>query len=328
MKRTTTLIAAAALTLAACEAEDPSKQFREALPQAATVQIGTPQVEGAPGALTAARDPLGQRPDYRSEYAAMSYWTAVTVNVGVWWTLELLQVITAFPPSSCNDSSCTWGPWLGDQGLNFYRLHVVRANGAYDYTLAAKSAAVSEPPPPWVDLVQGTARPGADRDHGSGTFDIDFDAQDFLQHARDDWKNDHGTLTVEYDNTAGLFIRAELRGGRNDDPERLGNVMNAAYEFDTTGTDGDLQIAFQDVTAGDGVTLHTRWKRHDGAGRGDVRYAGPGGAPVYDASECWVGGTGEVPWAEVYDTKVPFGAEANCAFVPADYADISLPAAQ
>jgi hypothetical protein len=328
MKKIATLLAAT-LCFAACQPqEEPVEKYRDALPKSQAVQIGVPEAETAPGALTVERSALGQTPDYKSEYAVMSYWTAATVNVGVWWTLELLQLITSFPPSSCDEGSCTWGPWLGDQGLNFYTLVVHEVNRAYEYTLFARSAAATQPPPPWVELIAGVAHPGADRDHGSGTFDIFFDAHDALQHAQPDWKRDHGTLTVQYDNTAGLFIQAELRNGRNDDPDRLDHVMNAAYRFDQTGTDGDLQIAFQDVTVGDSVTLHTRWKRHDGAGRGDAHYVGAGGSQVFDASECWVGGRGVVPWAEVYDTKIGFGAEANCAFIPADYADLPFPAAQ
>ena len=330
MTRRTTWVAAA-LTIAACAAEkDPAQQYRDAMPKAAAVQIGVPKGEGVPGALTAGavaegRSPaLGQSPSYGSEYAAMSYWTAVTVNAGVWWTLELVKLITSFPPSGpCDDHSCTWGPWLGDNGLNYYKLHVTRANVAYDWTLSGQSAAAGTQP--WTDLLVGHAVPGRDANHGSGSFEADYDHFDYLQHATTTWKQDYGTLAVTYDNDAGLVIQATVVGGHNDDPSRLGNVMNAAYLFDQTGTDGDLQLAFADVTAGDQATLRTRWKRHDGAGRGDVHYVPVGGGGGVNASECWNGQDATIPWQEVYDTKISFGAEANCVFAPAAYATIQLP---
>jgi hypothetical protein len=329
MKKLTSMIAAA-LTLAACDAkEDPADQYRAAMPKNSAVQIHVPDGEAAGGAQMAAggRFALGQAPGYLSEYAITSYWTAVTVNVGVWWTLELLQFITAFPPSQCDDGSCTWGPWLGDQGLNYYKLHVEKVDGSYDYALSGQSAAAGVQP--WVELISGNAVPGADRDHGRGTFRILFDEFDELQHADPDWKKDHGTLTVSYDNTSGLFVHADFVNARNDDPDRLDNVMNAAYEFVLGPADGDLQIVFEDATAGDSVSLHTRWKRHDGAGRGDLRYVPVGGGELV-GSECWNGEHDTLPWAEVYDTSAPdaTGAEENCDYLPAEYATLTIPAAQ
>ena len=327
-----TTAAAALLTLAACAAEkDHAQQYRDALPSGAAVQIGVPRSEGSASALTGALHAeapsaaLADAPGYGSEYARTSYWMATTVNLGVWWTLELVRIITAYPPTRCDDASCTWGPWLGDGGLNYYRLQVEKVSGAYDWTLSGQSAAAGVQP--WQELIVGHAVPGRDRDHGSGDLEVFYDHFDGLQHATPDWKQDWGTLTVGYDNTAGAYVEAQVVGAHDDDPDpaRNDHLVNAAYRFDATGTDGDLQLAFRDVTAGDQVTLHTRWKRVDGAGRGDAHYVGAGGTPVYDASECWNGANATLPWAEVYDTKTAWGAEANCVFAPAAYATIAVP---
>jgi hypothetical protein len=104
--------------------------------------------------------------------------------------------------------------------------------------------------------------------------------------------------------------------------------MNAAYRFVLGASEGDLQIVFEDVTVGDGVSLHTRWTRHDGAGRGDLRYTDPSDAQ-FEASECWNGEHDTIPWAEVYDTTPPdaSGSEANCDFPTASYATLTIPAA-
>lgn len=333
MKTTTLLLlAAAALFTAACGTEtDPAEQFRDAMPKKEAIRIGTPAAETPAGALSVSRDAMVQTPSYQSEFARLSYWTAVNVNVGVWWTLELLQAVTSFPPTTCGDAECTWGPWRGDDALNYWKLHVLKVDGSFVYELSAQPA--SDQQAPWAVLISGTAVPGADRDHGRGSFLIDFDAQDALQHASPDWKKDYGQLTVTYDNTAGLFIQALFQGARNDDPERLDHLMNAAYRFDETGTAGDLQIAFEDVDTTETFQLRTRWVRGTGEGRADAHYEdldalGDVVAQV-DATECWAGAA--YLWAEDFDRvngTVNFGTEANCApfaAAPSPIVDVSLP---
>jgi hypothetical protein len=84
---------------------------------------------------------------------------------------------------------------------------------------------------------------------------------------------------------------------------------------------------FEDVDVGDSVSLHTRWKRHDGAGRGDLRYVDLIGAQLEErvlerrARHNPVGG-GD-------DTSAPdaSGAEGNCDFIPAAYATLTIPTA-
>ncbi len=181
MKKLTSLTAAAALTLAACQpAEDPAKAYRDALPKSAAIQVGVPAAQGTANALSVRREAVSSVPSYQSEYAVTSYWTALTFNVGVWWTLELVQVITAFPPTTCGEAACTWGPWQSDDQLLFWKLHVEKVNGTYVYALSAQPA--SDRQAPFVELLGGTAVPGVDRDHGSGTLAIDFDAHDALPH--------------------------------------------------------------------------------------------------------------------------------------------------
>jgi len=326
-KLTATL--AAVLVLAACaEQVDPAQQYRDALPQKEAIQIGTPSADANPGALSVSRDALGQSPSYGSEYAIMSYWTAVSVNVGVWSTLTLVQIITAYPPSSCDDAACTWGPWPGDDGLNEWKFHAEKVGESYDYALSARPIAGAAE---WVDLLVGSATPGADRHHGDGNFTIDFDAQGALDHGGVvDWQQDYGRLEVTYDNRTDLSIGASLVGGKNDDPANP-HLMNAVYAFLDTGAGGELQLGVVNLGTAERVSLRTRWDA-GGAGRGDAHYNGldPAGAPVdYFASECWVGAAGDPPWVpawgEIYDTKVPFGDEADCAFTPASFLD--LPAA-
>jgi hypothetical protein len=326
MKKTTALLAAA-LVLAACGEVDPAEQFRDALPKSQAVQVGTPQAEGGTaGALSVRRDALGDTPMLQSEYAVMSYYLALTMNTGVAWTLTLLQLVTAFPPSACDDAACTWGPWVDDDGLNRWMLVVTKVGDAYEYALSAQPG--SNATAPFVDILFGTAYP-VDRIHGSGTFTVDFDAQDALDHGPLWVKKDFGQLGVDYDNRTNVSVGAVFTNARNDDPQDP-HLLNAAYAFDDAPSGGVLQIAFENLDSTEVVSLRTRWSA-GGAGRADAHYDGPdgaGGRLNYFASECWAGHASD--FAEVYDSKhldIPALAdESQCSpFSSPQYADVVLP---
>ena len=307
----------AALLVAACSAQkaaDPAQQYRDALPQAAKIQIGTPSAQPAAAKLSGRQDALAQAPAYQSEYARVSYWTAVTVNVGVWWTLTLVKTITSFPPSSdCNDASCTWGPWAGDDGLNEWKLHADKVADHFVYALSARPIAGAAA---WTDVLTGTAFPGADRDHGNGSFTVSFDNFNALPHPTGWTADDHGVLAVTYDNRTDLSITATVTNGKSDDPNSTPPYfdMDATYAFLGTGTGGNLQLGIVNLDTSERMSLDTRWIG-TGAGRGDVDFIDALGAE-YRASECWAGEA--LGWVKVFDDKPTpvYGSEALCAFSP------------
>ena len=327
MKKLSSLIAAA-LLLAACGAsEDPANQYRDAMPKAGAVQVGTPQTEGTANALSVATGALGDSSATQSEYAIMSRNLALTFNGGVGLTLRLVQYITTFRPTSCDDASCTWGPWVDDDGLNRWKLTVQKvADGEYDYVLAEQPG--SNPAAPWVSIIAGTAYP-VDRDHGSGTFTIDFEAQTALDHGPLWQQHDFGHLDVVYDNTHDVSIAATFLDAKNSDPADP-HRLNAAYSFEHAASGGTLQIAFENLDTTEVVSLRTRWSP-GGAGRSDAHYDGPDGGSgrvSYYASECWAGAAQD--YAEVYDSKhteIPALSDPNACspYMSADYADVVLP---
>lgn len=329
MKKLTSSIAAA-LTLAACGAkEDPADTFRNAMPSSSAVQVEVPSAtQTAPTGIAVSASPESAAvPSYGSDYAVFSYWTAVTLNGGIWRTLEFLRFITLFPPTSCGDSSCTWGPWRADDGLLVWKLYVEKNGDHFDYALSDRAAA--DPQAPWVVFIAGTAFPGADRFHGKGHFTVDFDSQDALPHPMDWVKRDYGTLTVNYDRTSAVHVDATFVNALNQDPTpaRWHHGMNAAYVFDrAAGVGGELQIGFRDLTTTETIALRTRWTS-TGAGRGDAHYLKPNADPnlvvEYFASECWAGEA--LSFALTYDTDPPYGSEGQCAFAPAEYADVTIP---
>jgi hypothetical protein len=325
MKKLTSWTAAAALTLAACGAsEDPAQKYRDAMPKAAAVQVGTPDSDQtAANALVSSSASLVDGTAPKSEYAVMSYYLALTLNGGVGWTLTFVQFVTAFPPTSCDDASCTWGPWVDDHGLNRWKLTVQKVDGAYEYVLAGQRG--SDTASPWASLIAGTAYP-VDRAHGSGAFTIDFDAEATLEHGPLWEQKDFGRLDVTYDNTRDASITAEFVGARNSDPLDR-HFLNAAYSFQDAASGGTLQIAFENLDTTEVVKLRTRWSA-GGAGRGDVVYDpdGAGAADPVKASECWAGAAQE--YAEVYDSKdfPQLRDESACSpFASAVDATIALP---
>lgn len=318
--RTLATLATAAILLAACgdeKSSSPSSMsadaVRKALPRPETIQVGTP--EASAQAALGAGGALRSGPSYQSPYAAVSYWTAVTLNVGVWATLTSVRLVTLFPPTSCGDDACTWGPALGDDGLNEWQLTVARAGDAYDWALSAWPAAGGGA----VTLVAGHAVPGPDEWRSSGTFTIDLDASAALAHAEGWTQTDFGTIDVAYDSRTSLRIEAVLTGARSQDPADP-CWMNAAYAFEATSGGGELQLGLENLDTSATLRLRTRWDE-TGAGRGDARFVR--GSTEAQASQCW---DGAPSYLMVYDgTAAEPGVEADCAFPTAAPPTIALP---
>lgn len=328
MKNPTALLAAVALAACVPTEDDPAQEFRDALPKAQAAALGTYQAEGGATAdAGVSRAALGDTDLVQSEYAVMSFYLALSVNGGAKLVLDLVQFVTAFPPTACvPEVSCTWGPWVGDQGLNAYMLVVTKAGEAYGYALSGQNQVV--PDAPFVEILTGTAYP-VDRDHGSGAFTLDFDAaHEGLAHGPAYERRDFGQLVVRYDNTRNpVWVEADFVGARNSDPENA-HFMNAAYRFEDRTSGGQLQVAFENTDTSETLSMNTRWSA-SGQGRADVLFTAAGGQS-FTASECWAGQSAE--YAEVYDTKhldVPALADASACspFSTFEEATLDLPAA-
>jgi hypothetical protein len=338
MTKTIAVVALAALAAGCTKTEKiTADEARNALPQAAAIQIGTPADTAAARAqalVIGAQTDAGAAPTFNplwwstSEYARWSYYTAWTVNGGAAWTLFVLRFVTIFPPTHCEESTCTWGPWEESSAdpqtpalkIKRWRLVVTKVDdGHFEYTLSAENML---DPQGYVSIVTGVAFP-KDPWRGHGEFTINFDNARQLPEP----KEDYGVLTIRYDNESGLAVDATLVGGRS--AEDRTKILNAAYAFDATATGGELQVAFEtrdDVSAIDRVSLRSRWDA-TGAGRGDAKVFLTE-APWtfnYEASECWDGRVGGFDLT--YDTDPSFGAVESCpaAFQTALYSDLVVP---
>ena len=320
------LIALPLVAAVACGGGGFKDQARDAMPSKDTMSMGSPNsaqpaASSPPGtALVSNYSTAGAQSDFFKLTAAV----AITFNLPTATLLGLLQhVVEDFEPTSCDATSCTWGPGSGPLERVDYRLVVSHdADGvSFDWAL---SGAV-KPGSTFVTFATGVATPGPQRHHGSGNFTVEFDKMALLGIAGDAT----GKMEVtSYSNVGPAQLHVTFTGANdNDHPGQKNNIVYA-YVNDTTGG-GDLDFAVHNTTSGDRFSVHSRWK-NDGRGRADV--AGLGSGYNVSLSECW----GAAPFNVVYFSSsvkvvVPpwggpdSGAEAQCAYAPAAFSSKSAP---
>ena len=306
------------------------------MPDRTAVQITQPQpgAAAAPGAAPASLRLAAGAPAVGdpSPLAVTSYFFAASVNAGVGLTLLQLELVTLWPPTRCDEASCTWGPGASQSDLNRWMLVVTRNGDGYDYALSGQPK--SNPSAAFTPVISGTAFPGPTRPQGHGTFTADFDrAWAELDHAPGEVQRDFGSLAVRYDGRTSMHLEVDFVNTRTDEPVAADAApyrADAVYAFDATGDGGELQVGFRTRTPyapgyQEQVGLRTRWTGA-GAGRADVAYDASS-VPVvsYDGSQCWAGAAGG--WAMTYDLTagVETGLESTCAFTPALPFDLAFP---
>ena len=231
-------------------------------------------------------------------------------------------------PTSCDQNSCTWGP--GSEPLNpiSYKLVVSRnADGAsFDWSL---SGAI-KPGTTFVTFASGNARPGPQRHHGSGKFQIDFEQAALLDVWGDPSARPTGQLSVDsYSNVGPAHLQVTYLGAR--DTDHVGQLNNIAYDYSNDNAGGgNLDFAVHNTTSDDRFSVHSRWKI-DGRGRADVAAALGTGVNV-QLSECWSAAPFNVLYFSSTLTVVapPWGGptsgtESSCAYSPAAYSETSAP---
>jgi hypothetical protein len=312
-------LAVAAVLLAACAAQvqTDAESLRSALPEESAVRIATPAPAPSPTASTA--EVIAAAPAFGSEYARVTFWTAATVNAGVAWSLGMLRLVVALPPTSCDAVTCTWGPWMDRESLNEWRL-VARQEGAgWAYALDARPG--STPAADFAPIVAGVAFPGAHPGRGKGTFLVDFDAAASLDHGAAWQQEDFGRVEVRYDARSAISVDATALGVRSRDPEDPA-FMDAVYAYRASAAGGELQLALETLEPlPRNLSLRSRWDAA-GAGRGDAAWISADLNPGA-RSECWSDAASG--FALVWDSDALPVSEDACAFVPALAATLTLP---
>jgi hypothetical protein len=328
MKDMRKLLALPLVAVVACAGGTFKDQARDAMPSNSTMSMGSPPSSASASgtALVSNASTAGQP----SEFAKMTAAVAVTFNVPTAFFLGLLQhVVEDSEPTSCDANSCTWGPGSDPLYPVSYKLVVARnADGfSFDWTL---SGAI-KPTTDFLVFASGNAKPGPQRHHGSGSFQIDFEQAALLSVWSDpQTPRPTGLLQINsYSNVGPAQLDVTYTGAR--DATNVGEFNNVVYLYanDATGG-GDLQFAVHNTTTQDRFSAHSRWK-NDGRGRADVEL-NPGAPASVSLSECWSAApfnvvyffstltVGSPPWAGPTS-----GTEAQCAYSAAEFSQKAAP---
>lgn len=311
---------ALALACAPASTLDPD-DIRAALPTRDVVQLQVPGEDGGPSGLHGVAWGVSTPAAFpESSYLALlTRQTSRVVNDGIWRVLTRLEDVTGGPPTSCDASSCTWGPApeVTASPANEWLVVARRVPEGFSYRFSARPLGTTGPS---TTMIEGTALAGADGSRSRGDMVVYFDAEDALAHPPEWVKPDHGTLRAVYDAGSVTLIDVTILGGRADDPLDP-FPLDASYAYEGRGAAGAVQIAFVRLDTGRATALHTRWDAAR-AGRSDaVRSSGALSARV---TECW----GPAPAYAPSFTDAPpgFGSEAACAFSPASWPTLAPPA--
>ena len=249
----------AALALTACNG---AGDFRSAVPQRDNVQMRVPQSGGQ--ALT-----LGETASLYSESVKI----ATSVNGGVLWVFDVIDLIIAQPPTTLDETSAVWGP-SEPRGLErlSYRFTVVKLEEQhFTYVLEAR---LKDADGDFTEIFTGEAFPTDDNDgHGTLSYNLGslrgLDGEDACL---------TGVIDVAYDATSEpraldvVFTQVadECAGER---------PTNAHYVYaENLDKSGHMDFAFRANIHGDDenkpleeiMSVRTRWLA-SGAGRSDVQ---------------------------------------------------------
>jgi hypothetical protein len=273
-----------------------------------------------PNALTATPNAVSN--DF---YFGLTVSVAVIFNVPVAAFLGLVETITQNEPTSCDATSCTWGPGSAALDANTYKLVVSQDTDGLSYDWELDGQAKSKPTSAFVTVVSGVAKPSGTAHHGSGTFTVNFDNANTLDGVLAGAAT--GKMVVNsYSNVGPAQLSVTYTGATDSSTNGLENIAYS-YADDSTGG-GDLQFAVHNTKTSDDFSVHSRWE-NDGEGRADVQ--GSGGGLAVKESDCW----GAAPFTNVYFTSnitvdaPPFagpttGSASACAFTDTVYSSLTV----
>lgn len=321
MNRALVVVAALLVGCGGAQQTLTADEARSALPASTQAQVGSPGSSSSAATHLTVAQTGTQAAVATAEYAADTIALATAVNGGVAWTLGIVSFVASLPPSSCSGDTCTWGPGSDALDVNDWQLVVTkRASNEYAWSLQGrpKTAAGAS----WIAFVSGDAFTTGVTHVGHGTLSIDLDAAAGLARKTSDPAPQPGSIAATYDNTAGATVAVQFLG--TQDSANPQQKVNAAYQFSSTSSGGDLQVATRNLTTAASLKLHSRWTG-TGAGRGDAAYS-PDGVQVITRSQCW--DSASSLFNLVYQgtgSAVDSGSESACAFAPAAPPTVAVP---
>jgi hypothetical protein len=322
------LAATSLATACTLEKSDDVSEYREALPQAAHVQVAGPEQSGAGSRSMSASAETGLLADGAGTASGSAEWYRFTrnirdgVNAVTAGVLGSVWFVVHTKPSTIGDGYAVWGPYTDALDPVTWRLRVDRVDEhEYEYRLDGRPRD-SRSEDDYLTVLHGKGYGRADDRHGDGSFSVDLDASRTLDPDRAK-PDDSGTVTITHDlppyarRKLGALPR-EIRAELEPAGDAWLDITSYAYEDGT----GRLEVAaLGDVdeaktTALEDIAILSRW-RADGAGRADVSIAGgdvPEAFGSFSIAECWADDFARVYYTDSVGAEPTQGDETACAF--------------
>ncbi len=301
-----------------------AEEFRKGVPRAETVTADVPNKTGQ--ALTV--EQAGQ--SKISDFYLLTYGATSLFNGGAFFVAVLVKAVTAYPPTTIDETSAVWGPFDSDNALEpiTWKVTITRlgALGDRHFSYKFEGRPKSNPSATFVTVLSGTHTASRDSDgnaiegFGEGSFLLDWDARQMLPAAKD-----HEIGTAEYtysrvDATADATINAQFRGVWDNDKKAAHDVEYAFVKFPGNGGAMSFSSPTPNSDVPNGIwSIHSRWNQ-TGAGRCDVRATSPDAGSPYTLSECWNTSFESSFLKPSWTTG--YGVEAtDCVFTSAEYSN-------
>ncbi len=302
-------------------ADDDGAEFREAVPETATMRLGGPEDETgvtAPSSQLASVDePWADGP--WAKYYGFTRHVRDGINQVTLAVLGGVWLVIHSRPTEVSTAAASWGPWTDDLAPASYRFTITRnGDGSYRYRLEGKPKSASDEH--YLTVLDGVGYKAQDPRHGQGGFTIDLGAANAL----DPQENpDRGQVRIDH----------ELQ----PDPHQLPRTITAhaatdgeawwtakTHQTASGGTllvDAHADVDSTQVTALEDVQIASQWQK-DGAGRADVTLSGgdlPASIGMVTAVECWGSDFLRAYYTDSVGYAPTEGEPAACAFAAAPH---------
>jgi len=318
-------------------------EFLYAVPAKSTLEIRVAESQARQVSLAGQSSTLANRSDavlgQTANWYVFTQLISLDVNLHVFGFLDMVDVITGFPPSAREDNVRLWGPWASRDTPNTDWRFVMEkdvASGIFSLDLQVNSVAsrnTSAYVEGWQDCLSGTIDPSQssfrrgtgnltayveicnkyDQTGEKGSVSIGFDTSP--DHDNPSGKTD---LTIVFSD----FISKDMFDN-NPDPQPL----NAEYRYLELGDlSGEFDFdVWTDIDEGQNpaklaeehVVLKVAWD-DTGAGRADSLWTdGDLGALVILLSECWDSDKKRVYYEDSLGMAPTEGLPGDCVMEPA-----------
>lgn len=264
-----------------------------------------------------------------------------SVNSQVFSFLDMVDLITSFPPTARDTDIRMWGPWPSSDSPNTDWRFVMsrkRQPGVYDFGLQVNAVARRNTPDyadGWQDCLSGSITPSQQGlRRGVGAIAIDLGAcsryEDTGEQGQAGIGFDTAPDATDPDGKTHLSIQFNdfiSKDMYQDDPDP--QPLNALYSYEEEGDLSGL-FDFSALADADGgqnpdrlalelLTVKVNWSQ-TGAGRADLRWSGGDlGAALIDLHECWNEEKNRVYYEDSIGSAPTEGNPNDCAMGPASF---------